>query len=210
LAAAVPLAWRDRGPAAPMIWGIAAATAFIAFVLPYQGHGWGYRYLHPYLGSFALLAGLGYRRLAASAPRRTEGMIVALTLLTALGSAPLLLWRTYQFTWPHVLLDRHIAQQPGDFVLVDTDPVDRTTDGAWAINAVDEVRNHPDLIDRPMRFSSRSMDPRLTAELCRRGRVSVVSRGDMQRLGFGLNLPAANPRFEDLTSILRDGGCLVQ
>lgn len=208
--AAAPVAWRDRGIAAPMLWGIAAGVAFVALVLPYQGHGWGYRYLHPYLGSFALLAGLGYQRLAAGAPRRTEGMVALLTVLTLVGSMPTLLWHTREFTRPHVALERYIAARDADFVLVDTDPPKTATDGQWAINAVDQVRNDPDLTNRPLRFSSRAMDLRLTAKLCELGSVSVVSRQEMRRLGFGLNVPVLNPRFEQLTLVLEQGGCLVR
>lgn len=207
--AAVPIAWRDRGPAGPMLWGIAFGTAFMAFILPYQGHGWGYRYLHPYLGSFALLAGLGYQRLAVCAPKRAEGAFVALSALTVLGSFPHLLWQTREFARVHVVLDRHIAAQPADIVMIDTDPTEKTSDGSWGINAVDEVRNDPDLTDRPLRVSSRNMNERLAAGLCQRGTVSAVSRRDMHKLGFGLNVPAENPRFSSLVQAIAKRGCLV-
>lgn len=207
--AALPVAWRAEGPTAPMLWGIVLGTAFIAFILPFQGHGWGYRYLHPYLGSFAVLAGVGYTRLAAQARQRTDGMFVALSLLTALAAFPWLLWQTREFVAPHVVLDRLIQAQRTDYVLVDTEPTRRTTDGKWGVNAVDEVRNDPDLTNRPLRFSSRAMDRHLVAELCRRGSVSVVTRADMHRLGFGLNLPGESPRFDGLVKVLREGGCLA-
>jgi hypothetical protein len=207
--AALPAVWRDKGPGAPMLWSIVLGTAFMAFVLPYQGHGWGYRYLHPYLGCFALLAGLGYQRLAAASESRTQGMFVVLSLLTAFGSFPWLLWQAREFTAPHVVLDRYIAAQRTDFVLVDTDLRHTTTDGSWEISAIDEVRNDPDLTNRPLSFSSRDMNAALVTELCRRGSVSVVSGADMHRLGFGLNVPAANPRLDRLVQVLRDGDCLA-
>ena len=207
--AAAPVAWRDRGPAAPMIWGIAMVTGFLALILPYQGLGWGYRYFHPYLGSFALLGGLGYRRLAASAPQKTEGMFAALSALTLFGAIPVLLWQMQEFTLQNVAIDRLVGSSKADFVLVDTDPNEKTLDRGWGINAVDEVVNDPDLTNRPLRFSSRAMDARLTAELCRRGTVSVVTWRDIHALGIGLNVRERSPRFNYLTAVLQRGGCLV-
>lgn len=213
LVAAVPVAWRGRGPgqgiAAPMLAGIALATLFLGFVLPFQGHGWGYRYYSPFLGSFALLAGIGYRQLAKRLPRHTDGAVIALSLATVAGAIPLLLIQANAFTRPHVALDRLIAAKHGDFVVIDTDESTPTTDGRWAVNAVDEVRNDPDLINRPLRFSSRSLNAGLVTELCRRGRVSVVGWPEMHRAGLGTNVIGSGRRFVQLTEMLRRGGCLV-
>jgi hypothetical protein len=38
-------------------------------LLPYQGHGWGYRYLHGLIGSLSLLAGYGWIALSERAAR---------------------------------------------------------------------------------------------------------------------------------------------
>jgi hypothetical protein len=206
--AAVPVA-RRGGLAAPMAGGIVLGLLFVGFVLPSQGHGWGYRYLHPYLGSFALLAGLGYQQLALKAPKRTDGMIIVLSVLTLFVATPILMYHARAFTRPHVLLDRFIAARTSDIVLVNTDVPTPTTDDGWAINAVDEVRNDPDLTNRPLRLSSYLMNGSKTADLCRRGTVSVVGWTDMHRLGFGTNVIGSGPRFEALTNILRERGCLV-
>jgi hypothetical protein len=206
--AAFRAASRDRGGAVPMLAGIILTTTFVGFVLPFQGHGWGYRYLQPCLGSFALLAGIGYQQLRDEAPARTDGVVIVLTLATLLGSVPLLIGQARAFTRPHVLLDRHIAAQKTDFVLVDTEPRTPTIDGRWAVNAVDEVRNDPDLTNRPLRFSSRALDGPMVAELCRRGTVSSVDWHDMHRLGFGANVIGSGRRFDDLVGVLRAGGCL--
>lgn len=209
LLAALPVAIRLKGIEAPLVAGIGIAILAITIILPYQGHGWGYRYLHPFLGSFALLAGVGYRRLALSNPRRTDGMFITLTLLTLFGSMPLLFARTSQFVAPHAALERKIARTNADFVLIDTEAA-RALDGRWAINAIDHVRNHPDLTNRPLRFSSRAVDAKAVRALCRRGTVSVVTRSDMRVVGFGLNLPISSPRFEHLTRLLAEEGCLVR
>lgn len=209
LAAAIPFAWRSRGLAAPLVWGIAGMLLFVTIVLPYQGHGWGYRYLHGYLGSFALLAGFGYRRLAGAGREKADGMVLALTALTLVVSIPLLLYRTWGFVAPHVALERVVAAKPGDFVLIDTDVVP-STDGRWLVNAIDHVRNEPDLTNRPLRFSSRHMDIPALQELCRRGSVSLVTRADMHAAGFALNSPLRSPRFEAMVAPLRGQPCLLR
>jgi hypothetical protein len=209
LLAVVRGAWRERGLAVPLLGSVVLMTMFVGLVLPYQGHGWGYRYLHPCLGSVALLAGLGYRQLREDIPRRADGAVIMLTLLTLFGSMPLLMTKARAFTRPHVMLDRYITTKPGDFVLVDTEPFTPTTDDGWAINAVDEVRNNPDLTNRPLRFSSRAMSPAMVAELCRRGSVSVVDWHDMHRLGFGTDVIGSGRRFGELKGMLRAGGCLA-
>jgi hypothetical protein len=206
--AAVPLAWRDRGLAAPLLWGVALNTAFMAFVLPYQGNGWGYRYLQPQFGSIALLAGVGFQHFAAVDRARVEGMFVALSLLTLLGSIPLHALHQRVFYRPHVALDRYITSRSADFVVVNTEPR-ASSDGTWGFNPVDEVRNRPDLDNRPLVFSSRALSKQLAAELCRRGSVGVVDWDQMHAIGFGPGVSAQGRRIEDLKRVLERGGCLV-
>lgn len=203
LAAAVPLIFNMRSIAAPMFWGIVGGVFFVGFILPYQGHGWGYRYLHPYLGSFALLAAFGYVRLAQDQGEKADGMVVLLSAATLLGSVPYLLDRTRTFFAPERALEHLIAQQRGDFILVDTEDPRETTDGNWAPNAIDHVRNLPDLSNRPLRFSSRFMPQQQLAELCRRGSVTLITRADMQRVGFALNYSLASQRFDRMIAAVR-------
>jgi hypothetical protein len=207
--AAVPVA-RRGGLATPLLSGIVLVLLFVGFVLPYQGHGWGYRYLHPYLGSFALLAGLGYQQLAAKAPDRTDGMIIVLSGLTLVAALPTLMWHARLFTQPHVRLDQLIESKASDFVLVDTDPHLATSNNSWAINAVDEVRNDPDLTNRPLRLAGGAVTGVMAANLCRRGTVSTVSWTDMHRIGFGRNVISDGRHLAALTTILQKGGCLVR
>ncbi|MBO9580830.1 MAG: hypothetical protein J7498_08050 [Sphingobium sp.] len=202
LAIAAPLALNTRSIVAPMFWGALGAILFFGFILPYQGHGWGYRYLHPYLGSFVLLAAFGYRRLASMKGQMADGMVVLLSAATLFGSMPHLVDRTRTFFVPHLALERFIARQQGDFVLVDTERMARTTDGAWAREVVDQVRNLPDLSNRPLRFSSRAMRQMQLAELCRRGTVTLITRADMRSIGFAPNAVPA-PHFDAMIETTR-------
>jgi hypothetical protein len=205
--AALPLAWRDKGLAGPLLWGIAGLLFFITVVLPYQGHGWGYRYLHPFLGSFALLAGFGYKRLVTQIGSRADGIVLLLSGLTLIFAFPLLLLRTYDFVEPHVALERYIARQKADFIVIDTE-VSPSTDGRWAANAIDHVRNKPDLDNHPLRFSSRKMSAAMIAYLCRRGDVAIITRADMHENGFAMNLPTRSPTFERKIAPLSGRFCI--
>lgn len=206
LAFALPFAWRDRGIGGPLTWGIAGALLTFALILPYQGHGWGYRYLHPMLGSFALLAGIGYQRLAARCPGRADAIVLASTALTLAGSLPLLLGKTYAFVAPHVAVERIAAGKTADFLIIDTE-VSPTTDGRWAANAIDHVRNDPYLKNYPLRFSSRHLDRSAILELCRRGSIAFLTRAEMHRAGFAMNVPTRSPRFEAKVRSLPNESC---
>jgi len=192
---ALPFAWRDRGVGGPLVWGIAGALLTFTLILPYQGHGWGYRYLHPMLGSFALLAGIGYQRLAARIGERADGIVLTLSAVTLAAALPLLIAATDRFVAPHVTLERIAASKQADFLIIDTE-VSPSTDGRWAANAIDHVRNDPYLGNRPLRFSSRNMDRQAVLELCRRGSVAILTRAEMHRARFALNLPVRSPEFD--------------
>jgi hypothetical protein len=202
LSAAVVVAVRDRGFPAVLLLGIALWLAFISLVIPFQGHGWGFRYLHPYLGSFALLAGYGYRELRAEIGQRADGFVLTLSAMTALAAIPLLFAAAYRFVEPHVALDRLIAKQRTPMILIDTD-FGITADGGWVSNAVEDVRNLPDLSNRPLRFASVFMTPELLEGLCRQGQVTLITRADERRAGFKLDVPADSARFNELVDPVR-------
>ena len=58
------LSWRalaqDRRYARELLAGVLLTFALMCLLMPYQGHGWGYRYLHGLIGNLALLAGFGW------------------------------------------------------------------------------------------------------------------------------------------------------
>lgn len=205
--AALPLAWRGRSLAGPLFWGIGGLLLFVTLILPYQGHGWGYRYLHPFLGSFALLAAFGYRRLTEQIGPKADGMVLLLSAATLVLAIPTLLTRTYGFVAPHIRLEQAMEQRRGDFLLIDTEDLP-SRDGRWSANAIDHVRNLPNLSNRPLRFSSRHLDDHMIKTLCRRGNIGLVTRAEMRSAGFGLNAAPRSARFERLSEMIRSQGCL--
>lgn len=196
---ALPAVRKSEGLAVPLALGVAGTVLAMMVLLPYQGHGWGYRYIHAVLGNILLLAGYGYRRLS-SADRRTAdglaGMLAAVTLLLVL---PFLLWTSRAFVEPYVRLTELINRQKTDFVIVDTEPVP---------SAIDQVRNLPDLSNRPLIFSSRSLYPEQIIELCERGSITLIPRRDFRSVGFAPYLPLRSPGFEKRTGYILGSDCL--
>jgi hypothetical protein len=199
LIAAVPLAVRQRGLPRALLVGIALWILFLALVLPEQGRGWGYRYLDGYEGSFALLAGFGYRELEQRIGRQADGAVILLSAATLVFAIPVLFVTTYRFMQPHLAMQRMIAAQPTPFVVIDDSPT-LSFDGRWRDTALDHVRNLPDLTNRPLRFSGTALTPVLLIELCRRGPVTIITRADMHRLGFLMNVTQRSPDFERLVA----------
>lgn len=97
-------------------------------------------------------------------------------------------------------LDRISAAAATDIVLIDTEP--RSV-------AIDQVGNLPDLSNRPLRLSSRDLGPAGLRELRGRGTISLVTREDMRRLGFGHNPGNEGPGFQASVGVPSEGGCLV-
>lgn len=190
---------RNEGLASPLLAGPVLALFVIGFLLPYQGHGWGYRYLHGFLGSFALLGGYGWQALRKSHGGMAPVGVTVLAFLTLITSLPWLLIRAHQFVTPYVALDHVIEAATTDMVLVDTHAPSA---------AVDQVRNRPDLTNRPIRLSSRALTQPDVLALCRRGTISLLTRQDMHSVGFALNDPLSSPRFEALVAPIRNASCL--
>lgn len=201
---------RNEGLSRPLVGGIVLVLLLLALILPFQGHGWGYRYWHGWIGSFALLGGFGYRRLRGFGEVRARSVVAIATVATV----PAMGWLAYcinAFVAPHVMLDRQIAAIDADMVLIETESATATRDGRWAPNAIDLVRNRPDLSNRPLRLSSQLMLPDAAARLCARGSIAMIDRSAQRRLGFAPNQLDTSPEFMRLRARLlaesRAGRC---
>lgn len=175
LLGAGPVLKRRDPIALALCGGIVLTVLAMAFLLPYQGHGWGYRYVHGLLGSFCLLAAFGYRELATQEPRWADGAAALMAAATLLVALPANLWSAHQFTKPYTALSDIVEAQGTDFVIVD-ELVHR--------NAVDQVRNHADLSNSPLIFARRFMTKEQIDILCRRGSVAVIGAEEIAQAGM--------------------------
>lgn len=193
------LAWPDirrtDSVAFALFLGIVLTLLMRTLLLPYQGHGWGYRSVHGLIGNAALLAGFGYLHWAKQNRERADGTVSLFAGATAFIVLPFLLWSAHQFVAPYAKLSKAIERQPSDFVVVDTDS---------SRDAVDQVRNRADLTNRPLVFASSSMGNSQLTELCVRGSVIWLGDADIaaaelpMRAGLSLETKNLDPgQFTD-------------
>lgn len=179
---------RDEGIARPLCYGLVLTILAMALLLPLQGHGWGYRYLHGVIGNAILLAVYGWHN--AADRDHARAFLTAGTLATVCISIPFLMWKAHGFVRPYAELDRKISAIPADFAVLDSQ---------WPSYAVDLVRNDPFLRSRPIRISSLHLNEKRIAELCSRGTIAFVMRDAMKDLPFAdVPPPAGETRAERL------------
>jgi hypothetical protein len=168
----VLLSWpairRAEGIARPLAAGIVMMLAVLILLLPWQAHGWGYRYLHGFLGSFCLLATYGWAEIRNPLQQRQRN--VALGLATGLGLLviwPFQLLTAYRFVEPYREAQSHISQSGADIVLVDA---------TGMLAAQDLVRNQPDASNTPKVMDIAQLSEAKLRYLCGRYKVAVFDR----------------------------------
>lgn len=193
------LGWRKLDALGKQLLAGLVLTIFaIAILLPYQGHGWGYRYIHALIGPLCLLAGYGWQLLPQAERPSAQGGLIVLAVVSLL-SLPFQWWSARHFVEPHVRLYEIAKSQQTDFVLFDSE---------MPSHGVDDVRNLPDLSNRPLLFSSREMDGAMIGELCNRGTLAVLTREDFRSVGLAHNIPVRSPVFEEKAQVLQGRDCV--
>ncbi len=203
LAAGIALAWRQRLAAA-------FAVAFIvpicitAAILPWQGHGFGYRYLHGALGAAILLAVYGWRALVV----RHDWMRPLLrrtTLAELFVVLPLQAWMAHGFNAPFAQIDHRITASGADYFI---------TGARDAPYAQDLVINRPDLSNRPLRLVGDKMDDGLIRDICRSGARVLMPTSALYRpiedYFYLRPLASADHRIAALSPRLKAAGCSVE
>lgn len=163
-----------------MLAGLLLSFAFY-FFFPYdQGHGWGYRYIHPAWGLVPVTAGIVF----ASLDRERKNLMAA-ALCAGLLATPVFMYTTYRS------ITTSIAQQPaipdeGRFlVFLNNHPSHYT---------VDLVRNYPDEQGRVVRLFSDGKDNDKALALSFAPGSALVSedaRGSVWRAPVALQTRAA-------------------
>jgi hypothetical protein len=167
----------DR-PQRDLAWGLILAVAFYSCFSLGQGHGWGYRYLHPYLGNLVLLAVTGSRMMANASPDsypRVRRLLVASTLLAIIVQIPFRLWEVREFTIPFAAASRYLHSLPYDVVVI-------SENGTWY--ARDLVRNSPDAGSRPKIMSAEKLTKENARLLLRDYRVRFVDHAELSQFGM--------------------------
>lgn len=178
------------GVARELAAGIFLTLVAMFVLLPYQGHGWGYRYLHGLIGNVALLAGYGWVSLAARANAREQGEARALLAVGCAAAVVVLLpahaMQAERFVAPYAQASAAIARADADVVIVDK---------SGLLFAEDLIRNDPFLRDRPKILDLTFLDEERLRTLC--ARYSVALFGKPQALALGIAANADLTRLDD-------------
>ena len=199
------MAARREAPAAALLAGVLLPLAVMALILPYQGHGFGYRYLHGVLGNIALLGGCGWRRLAAWRARLRPALLVG-AASTALVALPLQAALTHRLYAPFARASAAIDASGSDYAIIGADD---------APLALDLVRNRPDLGNRPIRLSAGDIDDSdaLAQRICHPGvRVALPAESFFGAINDTFHAaPAgqASARLAAQSGVFADAGCTI-
>jgi hypothetical protein len=171
--------YRGDGLARPLAAGVVLTTLVPFILMPWQGNGWGYRYLHGCLGNLALLAGYGWLNLTAHSDSeqrdRACSLLAIATAFSVLVLLPVHLLQVQRNEAPYRAAEAAIRGAPTDVVLVDPTGI---------LFANDLVRNDPFLRDRPKVLTLTYLDDAQIATLCSRFSVSVFDQQQDSALGL--------------------------
>jgi hypothetical protein len=189
-------------PLRNLLLGIALTLLAMFVLMPFQGHGWGYRYLHGLLGSFALLAEQGWIRITAELSVGLQRARLALGLATAISLGVILPYHAAQahdFVKPYALASRAIEQAIAEIVIVDPT-------GIWY--GADLVRNDPFLRGSPKVLVLNYLSEQQIADVCGRYRVAVFDRSHASMFGMRMISDARySARNRDLREIIQASSC---
>lgn len=178
-ALAYPAIKRGDGIARELLAGLALTLVAMFVLLPYQGHGWGYRYLHGLLGSMALLGGYGWIALSEQASQAemaaTRTFVLASSLIAWLVFLPIHAIEAHDFVRPYRNAVDAIQQSPADVVIVDDSNM---------IFGEDLIRNDPFLRNRPKVLDLGNLSEANIANLCAHKRVALFDEAQARTFGI--------------------------
>jgi hypothetical protein len=155
-------------------WGVVLGALPFFFLISDQGHGWGYRYEHGFIGNVVLIGAFGWTRLVprqGSIPSRVMRMSVTL----AIASIVLLGVRAVQidsFVKPYAEALRFIRSQDADVVVIDSGKI-------WF--GADLDQNDPYLRNRPKIMSLADLQPSQIGLICQM-KMRFITPHDLPRL----------------------------
>jgi hypothetical protein len=190
---------RKNRIAGALALGFVLPIVVLAVILPWQGNGFGYRYLHGVLGNAALLGGYGWRRLDDWHPR-LRPVFLRGTLGSAVILLPLQAWMARQYYAPFAKASAQIDASGADYAIIGPYP---------PLFTPDLVINRPDLSNRPIRLLAQTIQDvdGLARRICRPGvRVAfstndlfepmIAAYGVTGRSNSGAWLPVMKAKFE--------------
>jgi hypothetical protein len=168
--------WRAWPPLL-MLMAASIVTSLLPypFLLPEQGHGWGYRYLHGLLGCLALIGTAGWiqmERLHGRAFRQPVMLCFAATLAIVIPARAFLIERTIT---PWLAATEAALAMPADVVIVDRIGI---------FNGLGIPRNGPYAAERPVVMMMNDLSADQIRRLCANYRVAVFGVDEAKQAGI--------------------------
>lgn len=159
-----------------MLLSIVGTALFLFVVIPFQGHGWGYRYLHGQLGGAVLIVTFALCRLIHGEHGRAwKGVVVGATFLAML-LIPIRAWQAHHFASPYAEANTALlAWEDADVIVIDAPSHSYT---------VDLTRNDPWLRNPVKRMDAQSLSEEQLDRLCARYRVRFFKNEDAMRFSI--------------------------
>ncbi len=172
LALGISVTWRGDPLARALAIGLLLPIPVMFILLPYQGNGWGYRYLHGVIGNACLLGGYGWRALEAKGLSLRSAFRQS-SLATFLLVIPAHAYMARQWAAPFAQVARSIAASKAAIVIIGDDT---TSFG------MDLLTNRPDLSNRPIKLAASQLVPSDMRALCGFGSVSFFDTPQTGRI----------------------------
>lgn len=199
LAVGIRTAWNHDPLMQATAKSLLLPIAVMLIVLPYQGHGWGYRYLHGVIGNSCLLACYGWAALESQGLsfRRALAWATAATFLIVM---PVHLMSVHQMVSAFAVVSRTIAGSRADFVVVDNRAVPFGDD---------VVLNQPDLSNHPIELVASGLRTSDMPNICARGSVSFFDGSALKPIAFffGMQPQQVSGHISDLKQTARRHSC---
>lgn len=189
--------------AGALLAGIVLTICVMTVILPYQGHGFGYRYVHGLIGSAILLAVYGWKSLGRKTPQ-WRSLLRRTTVAGLAVLLPMQVWMAHQFYAPFAQASALMDQIDADYVVVGGNDVPFTAD---------LVINPPDLDRRPVRLIRGGIDTSLERSLCaKQSSIALVGDGLFKPISAYFEMARSSSEHEEnqaLAKSLQMAGCLV-
>jgi hypothetical protein len=197
---------RRGGLAAALALGLVLPVLAMTVILPSQGFGFGYRYLHGVLGNTVLLAGYGWNRFETARPALRSALLGA-TAASALVLLPAQAWMTHRLYAANARASAQIDASGADYALI--------PEGNLAV-LHDLALNSPGLSNRPIRLVEPLVaNPAdLARRICRPGiTVALFDDGFFDEMADVLAIPHSHlavARHEAERRALEGAGCQTE
>lgn len=182
---------RSRDGRWPLVAGLALTLAAMFVLLPYQGTGWGYRYLHGLLGNAALVGAFGWMSLTAGATaderRSAWSVMAAAAAVSALVLVPVHAFQMRTTHEPYARAYAAITSSRSGAVIVDSTEV---------FYGNDLVRNDPFLRNVPKVFDLGELEIDQVRELCAKLPVATFGANEARRFGITVTDPSRHAEYD--------------